>query len=151
MYKIILSALSLLALSGCGQPYQSYGFTPRDFSKEKAVVVMSIKGDASYSLLTQGLILEVIKFANDDGSYFPLMDENNYYTHDYHIHKHIFSKNILVMLIDPGYYSFNKIHLEVGNTIYFSPQKVRAVMDTNSKETFLLPYGGFYAKKGTVS
>lgn len=145
--KLAILTILFLSLSGCSnQKYQNHRFNEERFTEEKSVIVfqMGLRG------FTSDLWIRAIKFANEDGSEFPIYNEKGNYTHIYSVHRSMFSSKLVVMLVDPGYYSLNNIVQELGDAVYYSNPHIPPVSFTDNG-TFVLPFGGFYAPKGKVT
>ena len=153
MNKVIISTTLSLMLFGCGQEYQSHQFSAERFTPEMGVAIIDMKRyKASVNL---------IKFANADGSPYPILDENGYYNHAYKLCPSVLDilfslggSTPSVLLMEPGYYAFNDIYYQVhhfltDSTTYYSSIKGPSLLEQN--ENYFIPvFGAFYVPPGEV-
>jgi hypothetical protein len=148
MYKVIVSAILTLTLFGCGQEFQSYQFTKERFTKQSGVAIIDFR--------RKGVTLDLIKFANADGSRYKILDDSGYYRHAYHIDLSFIDSLWLgdtdpyVLLMEPGFYAFNNMSFteDYGSfsTIYYTAAATTLI--NQSVDSFIARHGAFYVPPG---
>lgn len=144
---LILSLVPMAALAKTPTPHHkdfpSHEYSKTAFTSKKAIVVIELD-PPSYDI-------SLVKFANDDGSEFPMLDSDNNFNLAYRIDNNYFSvQKPAVFLIDPGYYAFNTIDNSYYSATSLSNKKKYNGIFTKSNY-FEIPYGGFYAPAGKVT
>ena len=112
MYKVIVSGILALLLCGCGQEYQSYKFSNERFTPQMGVAIIDLS--------PWGTSLDLIKFANADGSYFNMINDNGYYSHAYHVDLSFTNKLKSITKQDGALRFFNKLPI-VDSYLFWHP------------------------------
>ena len=151
MNKAIISTTLSLMLFGCGQEYQSYKFSAERFTPEMGVAIIDMKRYAA--------TINLIKFANADGSLYPILDDNGYYNHAYQLDPSVLDllfslggSTPYVLLMEPGYYAFNDISYTVDHGLYYSNySSIEGPALLEKNESYFIPvFGAFYVPPGEV-
>ncbi|MCP8351809.1 hypothetical protein [Candidatus Synchoanobacter obligatus] len=144
MRKIILSLMLITLLAGCGQQYQSARFEYTSFTQQTSVVLINLRPS-----ITE---LEIVKFANEDGSLINTVTQDGFYTFAYNINRfqqrYFEEEGNYVLLLNPGYYAIKRISVSNGPLHLSSPIFNDAVrIDPLGFNPYL---GAFYAPAGKV-